>query len=310
MPLIAHISDLHIGPLPTPAPLALASKRLTGYANWRFRRRWHHRRETLDLVIADLKAQNPDHVAVTGDLVNIALPQEFVIARSVLEAIGLPDRVSLVPGNHDAYVPGALDMAWRSWAPYMLGDGGSEPGYFPYMRRRGQVALVGISTAVPTPPGYATGRAGPAQCARLATQLAALGRDGLFRIVMIHHPPVDPGIARKKCLEDADQVCAAIAVGGAELVLHGHTHDGTVYEIGPARIPSVGVPSASALREARGEHAGYNLIDIEGRPGDWQVTLIRRDCSGEGGRIVEAWRHTLHRRRDRLRIVESPGIQG
>ena len=45
---------------------------------------------------------------------------------------------------------------------------------FPFVRRRGPLALIGLSTAVPTPPFMATGRLGEAQLARLGETLVAL----------------------------------------------------------------------------------------------------------------------------------------
>src|SRR6266436_4465831 len=75
--VLAHLSDPHLGPLPQPGVRELASKRLFGYINWRRSRRRLHRRDALDAVTRDLLGRQPDHVAITGDLVNIALPAEF-----------------------------------------------------------------------------------------------------------------------------------------------------------------------------------------------------------------------------------------
>src|SRR5215469_5154405 len=105
--VLAHLSDPHLGPLPQPGVRELASKRLVGYINWRRSRRRVHRRDVLDAITRDLHGTQPDHVAVTGDLVNIALPAEFAHARRWLETLGPPAHVSVVPGNHDAYVAGA-----------------------------------------------------------------------------------------------------------------------------------------------------------------------------------------------------------
>ena len=51
---------------------------------------------------------------MTGDLVNLALDGEIEMARLWLETLGAPQDVSVVPGNHDAYVPGAFDKVCRS----------------------------------------------------------------------------------------------------------------------------------------------------------------------------------------------------
>src|SRR3546814_8411595 len=82
----------------------------------------------------------------------------------------------------------------------MRSDDGS--AIFPYTRIRGQVALVGVNTAVPTPPFLASGRIGADQLSRLETQLLALKRQCLFRIVLIHHPITDDACAERKHLSD------------------------------------------------------------------------------------------------------------
>ena len=58
----------------------LMSKRMLGYVNWHRGRKFVHRREILDIITSDVVEQNPDHIAVTGDLVNLGLPEEFLRA--------------------------------------------------------------------------------------------------------------------------------------------------------------------------------------------------------------------------------------
>ena len=79
--------------------------------------------------------------------------------------------VSVVPGNHDAYVPGAFDKVCRAWGAWMSGDGLTAPAdrhAFPYLRVRGQVALIGVSTARATAPFMANGFFREDQAQRLA----------------------------------------------------------------------------------------------------------------------------------------------
>ena len=102
--ILAHLSDPHLAPLPTPDWVELFSKRITGYINWWRKRRFIHERGVLDTLTADLKAQNADHIAVTGDIVNIAAQDEFPPGRAFLESLGDSKAVSYVPGNHDIYV--------------------------------------------------------------------------------------------------------------------------------------------------------------------------------------------------------------
>src|SRR5262249_15949346 len=147
----------------------LAGKRATGYLNWRRKRHLVHRSDVLARVVADLKAQAPDHIAVTGDLVNIALGSEYAPAAAWLAALGTPRDVTLGPGNQDGYGGGGARYPSAHWGDYLRGDDG---GTFPFLRRRGSLALIGLSSAVPTAPFMATGRLGAAQLAELAELLA------------------------------------------------------------------------------------------------------------------------------------------
>jgi len=294
--VLAHLSDPHLGPLPRPPMSALASKRLLGYLNWQRSRRAVHRADVLDAIVRDLRGARPDHVAVTGDLVNIALAPEFERARHWLESLGAPADVSLVPGNHDAYVRAAALHRDRHWTPYMTGDGGAVT--FPYVRRRGPVALVGLTTAVATPPFMATGRLGAGQIARTQAVLAELGAARLFRVVMIHHPPVAPPASRHKRLVDAAEFRRAVAAAGCELVIHGHDHvfaRGTIAGAGAA-VPVIGVPSASASAGARHQAAGYNLYRIDAAPGAFTCEVVSRGLVATGA-IAERDRFELSWRR-------------
>ncbi|MBV1703512.1 MAG: metallophosphoesterase, partial [Hyphomicrobiales bacterium] len=186
--LLAHLSDAHIGPLPKPRLRELAGKRLTGYVNWRRGRDRTHDMAALGAIVADLRAQRPDHVAMTGDVLNLALPAEFPPAVAWLETLGDAADVSFTPGNHDAYVRKASGRLASAFAPFTTGDDGVA-AVFPYLRRRGRVALIGLSSGVPRAPFVASGRLGAEQCAGLATLLRRAREDGLARVVMIHHPP-------------------------------------------------------------------------------------------------------------------------
>ena len=89
---------------------------MLGYLNWTRNRHKYHRREVLDALVSDLQAQSPDHIAVTGDLVNLALEAEFAPARAWLESVGPPNRVTAIPGNHDAYVRATRHRFAEAWS--------------------------------------------------------------------------------------------------------------------------------------------------------------------------------------------------
>ena len=289
--VLAHISDVHLAPLPSINPLELISKRGLGFLNWLRKRRGIHRREVLDAVVADLKAQTYDHIAFTGDLVNLSLTNEFAPARAWLERLGPPDRVTFVPGNHDTYVRAILGEPERHWGDYMRGDAGES---FPFVRKRGNVAIVGLSTSLPTLPLAATGRLHSGQLDKLGPILDALGREGLFRVIMIHHPPVQDAHHFRR-LVDAVELREVLRKHGAELVLHGHHHEqALVWLAGPRfNIPCVGVPSASNAPDRGDDPAGYNLYEISGEQGAWRCTAISRGMRRGNATIGETMRTEL-----------------
>src|SRR5258708_17420667 len=185
---LAHLSDPHLPPLPAPRFRDLAGKRALGYLNWTRNRHKYHRREVLDALVADMQAQGPDHVAITGDLVNLALEAEFAPALKWLQSVGRPDRVTVIPGNHDAYVRATRHRFAEAWQDYLRADDGGGAIAFPFLRRRGPLALVSLSTAVPTPPLMATGWLGRGQLDGLARILTDLAAERAFRAFLIHHP--------------------------------------------------------------------------------------------------------------------------
>jgi 3',5'-cyclic AMP phosphodiesterase CpdA len=287
---LAHLSDPHLPPLPVPRLSELLGKRALGYLNWTRNRHQYHRRDVLDVLVSDMQAQVPDQIAVTGDLVNLALEAEFAPALNWLRSVGPPERVTAVPGNHDAYVRATQHRFEESFADYLRGDEASD-ATFPLLRRRGPLVLIGLSTAVPTPPFMATGRLGARQIARMTALLE--GAAAQFRVVLIHHPPVVPKSHFKR-LVDAAAFRQAIAEAGAELVIHGHDHVRSLDFIdGPrGRVPVIGVPSASAAFGADHDAAGYNLYRIDGRPGGWTCEVERRGLNAAGA-VVECERFAM-----------------
>ncbi|MBL4785744.1 MAG: metallophosphoesterase [Cohaesibacteraceae bacterium] len=278
---LAHISDPHLGPLPTPSFSELLSKRITGYANWRFNRKSGHNPQYLNQLIADIQSKNPDHLAITGDLVNLALPSEITNAAAWMQSLGNAHDISFVPGNHDAYVSGIRDQALKLWAPWVTGDRsnrsqnsvpGQQYGIFPYKRHRGPVALIGVSTAIATAPFMATGKIGRQQCHMLEQLLQTERENGTFRVIMIHHPPLLNSTPKYKRLIDTTRFQQIIARAGAELVIHGHTHVNSIgYIDGPDdnAVPVIGVPAASAAPGGHKPASRYNLFSIEGQTGSW-----------------------------------------
>jgi 3',5'-cyclic AMP phosphodiesterase CpdA len=294
--VLAHLSDPHLVP-PSPNPFELLGKRIGGFINWQRRRRHFHLPKVLDRIVTDLKAQAVDHIAVTGDLINLSLAAEYAPARTWLERLGPPQDVTLVPGNHDTYVWSKAHHPERHWADYMLDDQRlpGETPRFPFLRRRGPLALIGVTTAVPTLPFRATGRLGAAQIARLAELLDETRRENLFRVVLIHHPPTTKPEWRDRRLIDGKAFIAMLKQHGAELILHGHEHLDLIrwFETPQQKVAAVGVPSASATIGWKYDAAAYNLYAIDGEAGVWRCEMIMRGLDRDGARIIERKRVML-----------------
>jgi 3',5'-cyclic AMP phosphodiesterase CpdA len=282
---LAHLSDPHLPPLPAPRIAELVSKRALGYLNWTRNRHKYHRIEALDALVGDLKAQAPDHIAVTGDLTNLALRAEFAPAARWLQSVGDAAQVTAIPGNHDAYVRATRNCFAEAFADYFRTDAASE-AKFPSLRRRGPLALISLSTAVPTAPLFATGTLGRAQLEALQALLEGLAAEPLFRVILVHHPLRSK--SRIKRLTDAADLLAILRLHGVELVLHGHDHvHSTVWIDGPdGSIPAIGVPSASALAHGGRPAAAYNLFAIEPVGNGWRCEQIVRGLD-ETMQVVE-----------------------
>jgi 3',5'-cyclic AMP phosphodiesterase CpdA len=298
---LAHLSDIHLSPMPRSKRRHLLSKRLLGYVNWHRGRKYVHRREILDLVTRDLLAQKPDHIAVTGDLVNLGLPEEFLRAGEWLHQLGPPDRVTAIPGNHDAYVRMHPERGTHHWRAYMQANPEGEvlvptpATQFPFVRRFGDIALVALSTAIPTMPFIASGHLGSTQRAGLALGLERLREEKLFRVVLIHHPPVPGLLPWQRNLRDARKVADIVSQHGAELVLHGHTHESSLHYLDTVdgRAAIVGVPSASEAVEGSVPAARYNLYNIA-RAGDaWTCEMVGRAVTGDAEHVWESERRLL-----------------
>ncbi|WP_224703269.1 metallophosphoesterase family protein [Devosia aquimaris] len=285
---LAHISDIHLSPMPEVGWRDLLGKRLTGYLNWKLKRHDELNSETLASLVSHLQTQNADFTAVTGDLVNLALPFEIERAGRWLRALGQSDKIAVCPGNHDAYVSGALEAAQQNWGEYMQGET-LDAAVFPFVRRVGELAVISCSSAVPTRPFLAVGRFDEAQADRLGRILKVMGEAGYFRTVLIHHPP-NPELQHPSFgLKGHKLFRSVIAEHGAELILHGHTHRSSIHSIPGkgAEVPVVGVAAASSAQGGTlDDPARYNLFRIERAGNGWSCTMREFGYQRLGSEIV------------------------
>jgi len=297
---LAHVSDVHLSPLAGVALRHLNIKRGLGYLNWRRQRQQTHQRAALDAIVADMRAHAPDHIAVTGDLINLGLPTEYEAATAWLREVGAPHDVTVVPGNHDIYTSLRGDPGIARWSDYMQSDAwgakfsAASAAAFPFVRRVGPVSLVGVNSAVETPPFVAAGEVGDRQLTALDALLGQLEAEGMIRIVLIHHPPLPGQAPPRRALRDAEALSRILAARGAELVLHGHNHCDShmdfarLPETGGGSVPVIGVASGSAVRVHKHEPLGrYNLLRIGRIDGRVHIECVTRGIEVGGDRVVQ-----------------------
>ena len=186
-----------------------------------------------------------------------------------------------MPGNHDVYVRAGEPSPAEYWGDYMRGDDGVQR--FPFLRRRGGVALIALSAGLPSGPFMATGRLGDRQLSRFA-QLLDQTSDA-FRIVLIHHPPIGPLRRYLRRLTDAAALRGLLAAKGAELLLHGHDHRRAVVWLdGPRGKNSRRRRCRPPRHSAHGEEdeAGYNIFHIDGGRGTWRCEMTARQRHADG----------------------------
>jgi 3',5'-cyclic AMP phosphodiesterase CpdA len=233
---------------------------------------------------------------VTGDLTHIGLPSEFREVNKWLQNLGPPSRVTVIPGNHDAYVQAPWQETFAHWVPYMVSDKGfnsiamrsEDTSLFPSLRIRGIVAFIGLSTALPAPPFFATGSLGQPQLRRLQTILLETGRQGLIRIILVHHPPLPGSEKWRKRLTDSAELCSILTREGVEMVLHGHSHRSELAQLQTSAglAPVIGVPSASAIGHRPGRRAQYNLYRLNHDGTGWNLRISVRGLAPNGDRFI------------------------
>jgi 3',5'-cyclic AMP phosphodiesterase CpdA len=286
--LLAHVTDPHFrGSLAGVGPMDFIGKRALGGLNLIVNRTRKHKMELLEALRLDMRAQAPDHMALTGDLSNVSLPGEFRAALAWLDTCGLePAAISVIPGNHDAYVKAVVASREfeKLFAPYMtddlqVADAGPRADY-PFVQIRDGIAFVGVTSSVPTGDFGAWGRIGDEQLGRLERALAAPEIAGKARVVLVHHPPVLQKHGEERNLRDRAALVGVLARVGADLVLHGHDHQDERTELagpGGKPIPVIGGGSASytGVPERRSR---YNLFEIEAGRITW-ITRAHDEAS-------------------------------
>ena len=294
---VAHISDLHLLDLRGASALTFLNKRMVGGVNLLLNRAHRHRLDIVEQAIRQLVDLAPDHLVVTGDLSNLSLDAEFELADELLRRFGDASKVSVVPGNHDNYTYEAarkrrFERHFESYLRSSLGDL-DDTSPFPYVKLVHDVAIIGLSSSVPTPPLSAKGRVSSAQLAALADLLQRDEVRERFKLVLVHHPLIGRPKApfrRFRRLTNGPALLDILLKGRVDLVLHGHNHRSTLHRLEredehPLFVCEAGSTSYTG-HGMPGRSGRFNLYSVEER----RLTEIRSFAyMPESGRF-ELWR--------------------
>jgi len=279
---ISHISDLHLPMNEIPDYKELFNKRIIGLINWHLNRKNNHNENIIKDLISDLKKQTYDHLIVSGDLVNLSLENEYINASETLKKINIPENISLVPGNHDHYIKMDYDRSIFHWKDYIQTDELLSNNFkmkkdaFPYLKIRNDVALIGLSTAIPTLPFMCYGKIGKDQLKNLEDIFIYLSKKEYFKILILHHPIHNVGPFNFKGILDNNKLIKLLNNYNIELLLHGHLHRDSITYLKTKKsiIPCFGIPSSSKISKKE-KQTSYNKYEIHKANNKWSFNAFR-----------------------------------
>ncbi len=238
MKTIAHISDLHFG---TELPEVAAGLR------------------------AELAANPPSLVVISGDLTQRARSRQFAAAKAYLATLPTPQLV--VPGNHD--VP-LYDVARRFLAPLTRYRRFISAELNP-IHDDGELCVIGLNTARSLT--WKSGRISVTQIKALQARLAAT--KARYKVVVTHHPFIPPPAVHSSqqgidLVGRAARAMQVLDAGLVDLLLAGHLHHGysgdTRTQYPAARRAIIAAQAGTAISgRVRTDPNGYNRITFDGR---------------------------------------------
>lgn len=267
MATIAHLTDLHLVEN-NYADRRFESRARLQYLSFGRPLAPEARKDRVASALRQVWMRNVDHLLITGDLTEDGHQEQFeVLAELLAESRLPPERVTLVPGNHDAYIEAdGFARALRGpLQPYAATSSVATALRFRDM------TIVPVSTAFQQSPLRSAGAIAShelASLAAIATDPSLAGRPIVFAQ---HHPPgaafiplvqwLD-GLTEHSALSDLFRRCPHLHV------MHGHTHrhrdrsacKGEAAQVFSARAV---VDSASPLRLYEASPVGVRPLEAD-----------------------------------------------
>jgi len=215
-------------------------------------------RDALAWAKAEIARQQPDAVAITGDLTMRARHREFAAGCEWIKGLDIPVTVEI--GNHDMPY---FNLAERFLDPYrrfkaiehLVETEIDLPG----------LAIVPLKTAVRAQPrlnwskGYVTGSA----LAKCLAAIDALPR-GVRALVAVHHPLVEVGTHGTALTRHGENALCELAQRPVLAVLSGHVHDPFDLVHVTARGPVRMIGAGTLSKRLRSTPPSFNEVTWDG----------------------------------------------
>lgn len=262
---IGHLSDIHVPALEPFSLRDLFSKRITGFLNFKWKREKEYHLDVLKNAIDRLIAADVDAVIVSGDLSNLAYEREFQAAFDLLQPLSHADIPwFVIPGNHDRYLRSAIDGRMERIFAKQLGDPLSNTDVYPWIKELPDAVLIGLNSAVPTPPFQAWGVVSEDQLDALRSHKERILQIGKPIVLAVHHH-IGKAPHKKndhnRNLRNSDEVMRLCEELGVKLVLHGHNHFLDIQQLQDVRVfaASSGISNQSGVHRTAGQVAIHQL---------------------------------------------------
>ena len=267
---LVHCSDPHVSRVALTQDYA-DPKAAAGLLAVLFVRRWRFPTYRLESLLRFLNRMDFDHLLVSGDVVSSGIEKEYLTAGNLFRRF-LPDpsRVTVLPGNHEAYSKKALlekrfDKAFSAYGPGIESD-----GLYPHVKKIGEnVLFIGLNSARIRPVGDATGKVSDSQLKRLAAILDARESRNCFRIVANHFPlnrwdgSPDNKSHRLTNFRELNEI---LEKNGYDLYLHGHIHRNFMLASNEHQQGFICCSGSCTQRSLfPPQQAGFNVYEIQGQ---------------------------------------------
>ena len=232
------------------------------------------------ILLDDLKSQGIDHVALTGDLTNTAGKTEYENAGRFVKSLRSFCGVTVIPGNHDINVQRLAAMGSKGKLDrYLDHFGDRRRKYaFPFMRRVGDLCLIGLDSTTFNPMLNTRGQIPEEQMDRLNDILHTQDVHGSCTALLLHHHlksgPREfhlPGKMLDRLvhageerlmdrLSNADELLGLAQKHSVDLILHGHKH--RLYEGASKGTQILCAGSTTQSDSRRPGQLAYRIIEL------------------------------------------------